>query len=278
MHCKDISVRKVKQPIDEAYIHYVMKDWTAYKRAAYVVLNHDDQYAVIELEKSMGEGLFGKVTDYRIISLPDDTVYVERPEVDVINPSALALLQDEFPGKAVVVRGMFSHLGFVYDMKPFRLRVLDVVPPNPSKMSHLVRTALASGFVDLPIVAEYVDLDISEMSRKATTGEIMFPCEVSGTESDRPFCFLDQVPDIEGRDLTLVGCVLSKRIFSEVYGRDVPFINICPRDHVPDDGVKTIVKCCRIKNGCEIDGDVALVPWGVTVPEIVEALNALFRE
>lgn len=278
MHCKDISVRKVEQPIDMDYIHSVMKGWTAYKRAEYVVLNHGDQYAVVELKKTMGKGLFGSVTDYRIISLPEDTVYVERPDLDVINPPSLAMLQDEFPGKAVVVRGMFSHLGFVYDMMPLRLRVLDVVPPHPSKMSHLVKTALASGYVDLPIIAEYVDLDISEMSKKAETDEVMFPCEVSGTSSDRPFCFLDQVPDIEGRDLTLVGCALSKRIFSEIYGKDVPFINMCPRDFVPDDGVKTIVKCCRIKNGCEIDGDVAMVPWGVTVPEIVEALNVLFRE
>lgn len=78
--------------------------------------------------------------------------------------------------------------------------------------------------------------------------------------------------------MTLVGCRLSKRIFSEEYHRDVPFINICPRDRVPDDGVTTIVKCCRVKEGHEKDGNVVMVPWGATVPEIVDALNDVFGD
>ena len=83
---------------------------------------------------------------------------------------------------------------------------------------------------------------------------------------------------MEGRDLTLVVCRLLKRIFSEEYHRDVPFINICPRDRVPDDGVTTIVKCCRVKEGHEKDGNVVMVPWGATVPEIVDALNDVFGD
>ena len=53
---------------------------------------------------------------------------------------------------------------------------------------------------------------------------------------------------------------------------------MCPRDRVPDDGVTTIVKCCRVKEGHEKDGNVVMVPWGATVPEIVDALNDVFGD
>lgn len=278
VHCKDISVRKVDRSIDEDSIASMMDGWVAYKRAQYVVLNNGDQYAVVRLTKSAGGDLFRRVVGYEIISMPEDTVFVERPDIDVINIPAMAKVQSEHPGKAVVVRGMFSHLGFVKDLAPLRLRIVDCVPPRPSKMSHLVGLALSSGYIDKPIVTEEVDIDLSERSAEAETAEVMFPCEVSGASSDRPHCFLDQVPDIAGRDITLVGCRLSRRIFRKEYGRDVPFINICPRDNVPDDGVVTIVKCCRVKEGHEREGNIVMVPWGVTVPEIVGALNDVFGD
>ncbi len=278
VHCKDISVCKVGGSIDRDSIASMMDGWVAYKRAQYVVLNSGDRYAVVRLIKSPEGDLFRRVTGYEIISMPEDTVFVERPDVDVINIPAMARIQSEHPGKAVVVRGMFSHLGFVKDLAPLRLRIVDCVPPRPSKMSYLVDLALSSGYIDRPIVTEEVDVDLSELSAEAETAEVMFPCEVSGASSDRPYCFLDQVPDIGDRDITLVGCRLSRRIFREEYGRDVPFINICPRDRVPDDGVTTIVKCCRVKEGHEREGNVVMVPWGVTVPEIVDALNDVFGE
>ena len=75
--------------------------------------------------------------------------------------------------------------------------------------------------------------------------------------------------------MTLIGCHLSKRIYTALYGGDVPFINVCPADYV-DPSEKTIVKCCKVKTGHELDGNVVRVPWGATVPEVVEALNDLF--
>ena len=276
MHCKDISVRSVDTVLSEDSISYLMKGWTAYKRAEYIVLEHCGEYAVLKIHKVLGDGLFGKVTDYEIISLPENTVYVERPEMDVLNLPALALLQTEFPGKAVVVKGLFSHISFIKDITPLRLRIIDSVPPYPSKLGYLTKIALASGYVDLPVVTEEHILDFAEESKKASTEMVMFPCCGSGTVGDRPCCYLDQVPDIEGKDVTLVGCRLSRRIFAELYKKDAPFINVCPKDHVPDDGIKTLVKCCRIKTGFELDRNTVQVPWGVTVPEIVDAIYAVF--
>lgn len=278
MHCKDISVRRVGVPITSSSIEGMMSDWTAYKRAEYVVLEHGEEHAVIRLRKSPDGDLFRRVTGYDVVSLPEDTVFVERPDMDVLNVPSLARLQQEFPGKAVVVRGLFSHVSFVKDLRPLRLTIVDAVPPYPSKLSYLVRTALSSGYVELPVVTEERDIDMSELAERAETEEVMFPCEASGLRTGRPHCFLDQVPDIGDRPITLVGCRLSRRIFWEEYGRDVPLINFCPQDNVPESSGKVIAKCCRVKRGHEMHGDTAVVPWGATVPEVVDAINDLFSD
>lgn len=274
MHCKDVSVRDVEVPLDAESIDRLMSDWTAYTRTDDLVLRNGDRYAVVRLRKEQSQGLFKRVVGYEVLSMPEDTVYVEDPDLDVLNLPALARIQEEHPGKGVVVRGMFSHVNFLRDVEPLRLAVVDSVPPSPMKLGVLVDRALASGFVDLPVIPERRAIDMAERISEVRTGAVMFPCRVSNLEADIPYCFLDDAPDDPG-DVTLIGCHLSKRIYTALYGGDVPFVNVCPADHVRP-GEKAIVKCCKVKSGHEIDGDVARVPWGATVPEVADAINDLF--
>lgn len=274
MHCKDVSMHDVDIPLDREHISELMRGWTAYVRTDDLVLRNGDSYAVVRLVKSQEPGLFRKVVDFEILSLPEETVYVEEPDMDVLNTPALAALQARHPGKAVVVRGMFSHINFIKDIEPLRLMVVDNVPPSPAKLGVLVDVALGSGFVDHPIVKEERIIDMAEKVSEVRTGAVMFPCRVSNLHADIPFCFLDDAPEDPG-DVTLIGCHLSQRIFRSLYDRDVPFVNVCPADFV-EPGVKTIVKCCKVKQGYDLDGDVVRVPWGATVPEVVDAINALF--
>ena len=274
MHCKDVSMHDVDIPLDREHISELMRGWTAYVRTDDLVLRNGDSYAVVRLVKSQEPGLFRKVVDFEILSLPEETVYVEEPDMDVLNTPALAALQARHPGKAVVVRGMFSHINFIKDIEPLRLMVVDNVPPSPAKLGVLVDIALGSGFVDHPIVKEERIIDMAEKVSEVRTGAVMFPCRVSNLHADIPFCFLDDAPKDPG-DVTLIGCHLSQRIYRSLYDRDVPFVNVCPADHI-EPGVKTIVKCCKVKQGHELDGDVVRVPWGATVPEVVDAINALF--
>ena len=274
MHCKDVSMHDVDIPLDREHISELMRGWTAYVRTDDLVLRNGDSYAVVRLVKSQEPGLFRKVVDFEILSLPEETVYVEEPDMDVLNTPALAALQARHPGKAVVVRGMFSHINFIKDIEPLRLMVVDNVPPSPAKLGVLVDVAHGSGFVDHPIVKEERIIDMAEKVSEVRTGAVMFPCRVSNLHADIPFCFLDDAPEDPG-DVTLIGCHLSQRIFRSLYDRDVPFVNVCPSDYV-EPGVKTIVKCCKVKQGHELDGDLVRVPWGATVPEVVDAINALF--
>jgi hypothetical protein len=277
MHCKDVSVRDVKVELNGNSIKTLMSDWTAYVRADFLILRNGNDHAVIRLVKENGFELFRKVTDFEIISLPEDTVSVHIPDADVVNIPALAEIQQRYAGKTVIIKGMFSHLSFVSGMEAMRLNVVDNVPPSPSKLGVLVRMALSTGFIDHPIVVNDIIINMAEKARDVTTEAVMFPCKVSEITADIPVYFLDEVPHL-GHDVTLVGCDLSKRIFGSLYKQDPKFINVCPMDHVPDERTRTIVKCCKIKEGHKIEGNIAKVPWGATVPEIVNAINDLFSK
>ncbi|MFA7150396.1 MAG: hypothetical protein WC067_05215, partial [Candidatus Methanomethylophilaceae archaeon] len=140
----------------------------------------------------------------------------------------------------------------------------------------LVRKALSSGFVDHPIIVDDYVIDMADRISEVRTEAVMFPCKVSGLTADMPVYFLDGAPRIN-HEVTLIGCHLSERIYESLYGKKAAFINVCPMDFA-DGSVKTIVKCCKIKEGFVIEGNVAKVPWGATVPEVVGAINSLFDQ
>ena len=275
MHCKDVSVHETDIPLTKDNIIRMMNDWTAYVRAEGIVLKNGNDYATLFIAPTPAEGLFRKVMVYEISSLPEDTVYVEDDTFDIINVPALAKLQSRYPGKTVVIKGMFSHINFVVDMEPKYLTVVDNVPPEPAKLTVLTERALASGFIDQPIIIKEKIIDLAEMVPDVKTEAVMFPCKVSGLSAEIPTYFLDEAPELK-HDVTLIGCHLSLRIFEELYGKTPEFINVCPVDFT--DGEKSIVKCCKIKEGHIIKDNVAKVPWGATVPEVVGAINALFSK
>ena len=275
MHCKDVSVREVDFELTPDAISSKMSDWKAYARCEYLILRNGDDLAALRIIKEDGIGLFKKVSDFEILSLPEETDYVCDESIDVLNIPALAHIQSEHKGRAVVIEGMFSHVVFIKDLEPLMLEVVDSVPPYPSKLGVLVRKALDSDFIELPIIIHETVIDMASKISEVGTEGVMFPCKVSGIKADRPTYYLDGSPELE-HDVTLIGCNLSKRIFESLYRRDVPFINVCPADNVIGDK-KTIVKCCKVKEGHVIEGNLAKVPWGATVPEIVDAIKDLFR-
>ena len=275
MHCKDISIMAADFPLTEDGIRNGLVGHRAYLRAKYTVMSKDGQYAVARQHLSDGTGLFRTVESVDIISLPEDTIFIDMPEADVLNVPGKALIQKEYPGKTIIVQGMFSHVTFVHDIKWKTLRIVDNVPPHPSKTEILVKKALESGYIDHPIVTETVIIDIQDMISEVETEAIMFPCKVSALKADIPYYFLDFNPEIK-HEVTLLGCNTSLRIFKELYDYEPPLVNTCPKDFCPVDGVKTIARCCKIREGHVIEGDVVLLSWGATVPEVIDAINALF--
>lgn len=273
-HCKDVSLRHVDFPLTEENITRNIAGKNAYTRTDYIILKHGEETAVVKVVKRAGKDLFRPITDFELVSLPDDTVYIRDEEIDVLSTSQMARQARANPGKTVVVSGMFNHVSFLQEENLLDLYVVDVVPPSPSKLSVLVERAFSTGMIDLPIVPHYQDIDLNELEKQVRTEGVMFPCRASGLESNRSVYFLDETPALEG-EITLIGCDLSRRIFNSVYRKEPDSLDMCPRNLAKTEG-KTLVKCCGVKEGFVIDGDVASVPWGATVLDVVGAINSLF--
>jgi len=276
-HCKDVSIRNVDFQLTRENIEANIREKKAYTRTDHIVLRNGNDLAVIKVIKPRGKDLFRPIIDYEIIALPDETVLVKDNRIDVLNPSHMARLVAAYPGKTVVVQGLFNHISFVKDLKPLRLRILDVVPPFPSKLGFLVEKALSSGYIEFPIVPEEEHINLNDLANEVNSEGIIFPCEASGLESNRKTYFLDMTPEIDV-DCELIGCSLSNRIYQSVYKKEIKLIDICAWNRAPRDRVPTIVKCCKIKQGHFIDGNIAVVQWGASVREVTEAINALFGQ
>lgn len=274
-HCKDVAVKEVSFDLTEENISNNIKGKCAYTRCEYYVLRNGNDTAVLSITKADGIELFRPIISHMIISMPEDTVYLKDEKINVINQPAMAEISQHYPDKTVVVEGEFGHVSFTAPGKPLRLNVLDVVPPYPSKLSSLVKTALDSGMIDLPIVAEYSDLDVNILAKAVNDDAVLFPCKASGIRSDKKDYYLDQLPEINEK-CTLIGCELSEKIYHSIYNEDIERIEICPRKLAPQDDQKRIVKCCKIKNGHKLDGNCVIVPWGATVKEVIDAINDLF--
>jgi hypothetical protein len=276
-HCKDVSVREVDFPLTGEEIARHTAGKKAYTRTEFIILKNGDEYAVLQVFKEDGIDLFRPISAYKVIALPDSTIFVHDEEIDVLNRSRMANVALRHPGKTVIVRGLFNHISFAQGSEVLNLLVTDVVPPKPAKLSYLVAKALDAGLVDLPIVVTEETIDLNDLERRVQTPVVVFPCRASGLTSEKTVFFLDETPRIEGK-ATLVGCDLSLRIFQSIYKKKPEFISMCPRELVPHDGKKRLVKCCRVKEGFELEGDLAIVPWGATVSDVAQAIRCLFRE
>lgn len=274
-HCKDVSVRDVGFELTEENIVLHAKGKRAYTRTEYIILRHGEDHAIVRVRKQDGKDLFRPILDLEVLALPAQVVAVRDEGMDVLNLSHMARLAQGHPGKFVVVQGLFNHISFIGPGEVTEVRVFDVVPPFPAKLLVLVERALSAGLVELPVVPVEETLDLNQTAKDAATDTIMFPCRASGLTADRTILYLDETPSHAG-DLTLIGCDLSRRIFQSIYRRrPARFIDMCPEDLAPGDGRKRIVKCCRVREGHVIKGDLAIVPWGATVQEVGAALREL---
>ncbi|OGO40551.1 MAG: hypothetical protein A2147_02685 [Chloroflexi bacterium RBG_16_57_8] len=112
----------------------------------------------------------------------------------------------------------------------------------------------------------------------------MFPCYatslVSGGEGNEGALYLDQAPDlgVAASEITLIGCEVSNRIFTSVYGvKPAEFIDMCPKNMIRGTSQPCLSRCCMIDEGHRIEGSAAYVSWGASVGEVEEAIIDLFR-
>lgn len=277
-HCREVSLWKVGFGLDAKTIGKELSGREAYTRTKYVVLNKGKQYAVVELKKTKRRTLFNDITSVRIISLPKDTAFVEDPEVDVLSKPLLAERASRSKKETVIVKGLFEHISFVHKLKFKEIRIVEVAPPFPPKLTTLAKMALSTEEIETPVRIVEEIIDIRELAKKVKTDEIVFACEASGLRIPKKKSFyIDRNPSI--KNATIVGCDLTKRVAKHLYGKDLPFIDICPRNLVKKSNIPTLVKCCELqKTGFTKDGKLAMVPWGAKISDVVGAMKYLLGE
>ena len=244
-HCRQVGVKKVDFELNEEEITKQLTGKKWYTATQYLILHNNDDWAVCKIEKVDGFELFRELTAVEIVSLPEETAFVEDPAVDV----------------------------------------LETVPPEPPKLLRLAEKVVSDGKLTRPILLVPKFIRVDEMARNTEADTIVFPCRTSKLMAPgKKTMYLDELPPLEelSGDVILMGCSLSDRIFKSHYHRKPELVNICPADHAKNIGKElgdgpVLLKCCKLREKFEIEGNLIKVPWGTTTRIIEDALNEYFE-
>lgn len=260
----------------------------AYHRTRFVVARLDgdpERGALVELARGVSDDLFSPAVGARVLASAAECAYVRDDSADPGVPSHLARVAALRPGhRCVVLEGRYRHVSFLLNADPVRVTVVDVVPPEPSKLADQVARVLDSA-EDMPPIAvseRIVDSRslVAEAGPPPSEGLIV-PCRGGGIEIEGvEVSHLDERPSFAGS--TLLGCERSQQIHRWFYGTDAArTIDWCPRrltdaaGDAGDGGGLVLSRCCMLDEGLERRGDTAMVPWGATLDEVRTALRSL---
>ena len=244
-----------------------LREWLigrrVYRRTEFVVARCGEQHAVVQVEHPVGDDIVAPVGDLRVLARPDEVAFVVDPAVNTGNASQMARVAH---ARVTVVQGRFEHVNFIVEPAPRRVRVLEVVPPEPPKLLEMAQSVLDYDEELPPVELEFEAIDLRDFE-----GD-MYPCRCSGLDG----LFLDAGPEELG-DWTLVGCERSRQIHVALYGAEPRArVDFCPRVVAAEDG-PTLMKCCLYERGVRREGAGMVVPWGAALDEVREALRELCR-
>jgi hypothetical protein len=280
---RGLSVQEVDVPLTEMDLVPFLLGREVYRRTEYLVLRNGGETAVVAVRKASLDPLFSPVVQARVLAGPDEVVSVDSPETDVGNATALArtaLAHSRSGVRAYVVRGRYEHVNFIWEPAPVRIRVTEVVPPEPPKLLAMAEQAVAFD-EDLPPIELVLDaVDIRRLATADPAGRYLLPCRGCGVDLGSEVAFLDTRP-AQRQDWVMIGCERSLQFHRHFYGDEPPRLDICPRRRaeVTGNGVAeaslTLAKCCLLERGVEVRGSTAVVPWGSNLDEIRFALRRL---
>jgi hypothetical protein len=247
-----------------------------YRRTDFIVLRKGEKTAVVEVTAPDRESLFSPIDGVRILALPETCSFVESADTDVSNPSALAAAAHEAGigvDQTLVVRGKYEHVNFIHHPDPLVIRVIEVSPPEPPKLFDMARHVLSYAALP-PIRLELERFDLNDLAAGQSPKSFLVPCRSGGLEGLKaPVHFLDERP--ERHDWTLIGCERSLQFHRHYYGDEPPTIELCPRRLAGVRNAPTLLKCCLLEFAPELDGHVAVTPWGSDLAMVEAAIRQL---
>jgi len=275
-----VSFQPYDGAMDAAVIESYLLGREVYRRTDIIILHNSRQeYAVAAVQRAGSETLFGSVEKVEILALPDDCVFIADPDTDPANRSALAKLaisNNVSADQTAIVLGAFDHINIIHHPNPLVLRVIEVIPPEPPKLYHMVEQVLS--YADLPpIILELETIDLRYLADTVTPEAYLVPCRSGGlTHLSAPVYFLDERPK-QRQNWTLLGCERSLQFHRHYYGDEPPRVEMCPRKLLKPDEKASILKCCLLEYEFEQQDKVMTVPWGTDLNMIEKALRQLSR-
>jgi hypothetical protein len=282
---RGLSVQEVDVPLTEAALVGFLLGREVYRRSDFLALRHGGATALVAVRREpfdpdVGEPLFSPVAEVRVLAGPDEVAWIESPATDVGNASALArvAVAHARPGlRAYLVQGRYQHVNFIWEPRPVRIRVTEVVPPEPPKLFAMAEQVVAYD-EDLPPIDLVLDaVDIGDLAAAHPAERYLVPCRGSGVDVGAAGDYLDTRPATR-RDWLLIGCERSLQFHRHFYGDEPERVDICPRRRTAEDSgapTLTLTKCCLLERGIEVDGTTAVVPWGSNLDEIRQTLRLL---
>jgi len=289
---RSISVATVPVPLDEASLRAHFVGRPAYRHTRYIVAQSagaggshppgsqaGGASAVVEVAKRSDAPLFSEITAVTMIARPNETAFVEVPEADTGVPTILGrIAADHAPAaRCVIVRGRYGHVGFIADPAPVRIRVVEVVPPQPAKLVDQASRVLGLA-EDLPPVELVPELtDLGALAGRSPARHYLFPCRAGAAAAapEARVSYLDEIPP--RADWTLVGCARSRAIHDWFYDDAVPVVDMCPR-HLARPAaaggtLPVLTKCCLLEDKIVVEDGLVVVPWGASLAQVREGLG-----
>jgi hypothetical protein len=277
---RTVAFTDVEVELTETALRGLLLTRQVYRRTRYIIARRAEQLALVEVTKASEQDLFVDVSEVTLLAGPDETLFVDRPDVDTAVPSQLAKVAAEAPDgiRCVVVRGRYEHVNFILDEPRRRVHVLDVAPPWPAKLYDQVERVLdtAEEIPATDCVPQVVDLE--EVAAEHPAGHYLLPCRGGGmTVPGAEISYLDEVPP--EADWVLLGCARSRAIHDHFYpdrARIVKQVDLCPitlAAQLPlPPGEARLTKCCLLEEHIETRGDTVVVPWGSSFTLVAEGL------
>lgn len=275
---RGVSVQPYSGAMTEEAIHRHFLGREAYRRTSFIVLHGSaGDYALIAVGERDPGPLFAPIDHVEILGLPDTCHFVVDAETDCANPSALARLAEKHEigsDKTLICHGMYDHVNFLHHPDPLILTVVEVSPPEPAKLFHLIEHVLS--YAELPPIKLVLEkIDLNKLAEGANPEAFLVPCRSGGLDDlGAPVHFLDERP-AERANWMLIGCERSLQFHRHYYGDEPPRIEMCPRVIAGKRDNPTMLKCCLLEFGIEREGAVMAVPWGSDLAMVEKALKEL---
>ncbi len=239
-------------------------------------LPDDVEYSVYHVIKE-GDGLLQNVVDIELVASGPEVIRYDRKlnikDRNLLIELSHGLCKDGV--NTVIFTGVDNHVTFVHEPSLSEITVIeivDVIPPEPSWLSQVIRRLEKSGiFGDLAV--QFVE-NVTDL-RRFEGDNTVFPCSCSGLKGK---C-LDSDIITENGSL-LVGCEISKKLFESRFPElEYSFVNICPfHSDIFSPTRPFITRCCRSeKSGRVKIGGIegAVVHWGASEFDVAEAIKRL---